>query len=279
MPDTDTDCVIGDPLPKKPEITLKGERKVLYDGRLMLGDAVRAVALQSGMDALADYYFQENYVSPTINTPINDYVRQASEQLGYTCQVEGKLLRFRNNKWFIQPLMTQPDARLIDWWWSEIERSGSLSLNDVLDIACLPKEQMTWPGFRFVPNAKRAQTSPATMRLWRSLGPLYEEEARSPEGLTVARLPQDLKDGVCYWANLIGINSPPADMERAVITITEKEEPAKSYQFAFTMPNGQARSIQISGDMSPLDEAQRKQLALERRAEAEEEESELSPSK
>ena len=88
------------------------------------------------MDCIADYYYQPHDLSSIENEPLSKLVKDVCERCAYTCQVEGKTLRFRSNDWFVQPLRPEPSAKLLDQLRKDIEKGGILSFEVVVSFPC-----------------------------------------------------------------------------------------------------------------------------------------------
>lgn len=275
LPTTLPGRVIGDPLPSTPGISIQRSRKLLYDGRIVLGDVLESIAKQASVDIIADYYFQESTANEHVNEPLDKLVSDVCSSMDYTCQVEQNTLRFRFDQWFLQPLADEPPSRLQELWWKRITDTGNLSLDDLLDIACLPGQQTWWSGFRTIPQAWQARRFPRTARVVRMLGPVLEGLACSSEGLPVSRLNTEQYNRIADWASVMGVKETE-DLTRSVIKIEKSGEPVNSLRFMLVLPGGQTRDVVMSAELQPLDEEQRRLLADERKKELSADEIRLS---
>ena len=273
--------MLGDKLPDDPAITITAKRKDFRYGEghptTYIGDTLQAIADQSGKDIIADYYFQDMFPRPANKEPLGKMVKRLCDELDYSCRVEGSTLTFRFNKWYVQPLQEEPSAKLVEAWWNKIETVGRLELYDLLDLASLPDKQMLWTGFRLMPGQARARKSPATMRLWNSLRPELERIARSEEGLSLAYLSQEQLDALHNWGRLMQVD-PSADWTKAVIKITKQatligsspETAENVFVETFKLEFSGGLVYQVQAEVAPvMKESDRKDLAAQRKADAE----------
>ena len=258
--------VIGDPLPKDIKITVKQTRQQLYNGTILVGDALAAIADQAKVNVVADYYFQEIPIPACSEKPLDALVSEICRTMDYTCQVEKDTLRFRCNKWYLQPLPEEPPAKLQEYWWKKVADTGGLSLYDLIDIACLPGQQTFWGGFRFIPQARQARLFPRTARVVQMLGSL-EAEACTPMGLPVWKLGADQFARIADWAGVIGVKETPEGLLQCMIRIEKSGDPVNSLKFMLILPDGRPRSVGLTASLESLDEKKRRKLAEERAAE------------
>ena len=258
--------VIGDPLPSEAKITVKQTREQLYKGAILVGDVLEAISRQAKVNVIADYYFQETPLPACSDKPLDELVSELCQRMDYTCQVEKDTLRFRFNKWYLQPLPEEPPAKLQEYWWKKVTDTGGLSLDDLIDIACLPGKQTFWGGFRFIPQAPQARLFPRTARVVKMLGSL-EAEACTPEGLPVSKLNEDQFARIADWAGVVGVKETPEGLLRCVIRIETSGEPVNTLKFILILPDGRPRSVALTASLESLDEKKRHKLIEERAAE------------
>ncbi len=278
MPAAPAGRVIGDQLPHQTKITIKQIREQLYGGSILVGDVLEAIAKQAGVNIVADYYFQETSLPACTDQPLDVLVSNVCRQMDYTCQVEKDTLRFRSNKWFLQPLPDEPPSSLQEHWWRKVIETGGLSLNDLLDIACLPGQETFWGGFRFIPQAWQARYFPRTARVVRMLGSILEAEACTPEGLPVCKLSDDQFSRITDWATVMGVKSVQDELPRCTIKIEKSGDPINSLKFTLVLPDGTPRTVPLSATLQHLDEKQRHKLAEEKASEQASDTIELSVS-
>jgi len=181
-------------LPKQPDITTTKVRVAVIAPSdqprtgLLLGDVLEAIADQSGKDVIADYYLQETLFGKMAKTPVDQVIKQVSERLGYTCQVSGSTLRFRANDWYMQEPMREPPARLIDNLWASLCEDGFVGTQDLIDLVGLPRNELSWPGLKLIYGSERARTMSAPLQFLRSLDSSQYNEAQSQAGLLLAKL-------------------------------------------------------------------------------------------
>jgi hypothetical protein len=267
MPTVPPGKVIGDPLPKDVKITIKQTRVQLYDGAILVGDVLEAIAKQANVNIIADYYFQETPLPACSGESLDKLASEICQKLDYTCQVEKNTLRFRFNKWFLQPLPEEPSKSLQEHWWGKIVNTGGLSLNDLMDIACLPNNQTFWGGFRLIPQARQARLFPRTARLVQMLGSILEAQACTPEGLSVSELNADQFGRIADWAGVMGIKETPEGLLRSMIRIEKSGDPLNSLRFVLVLPDGSPRSVVMTATLKYLKEEDRHTLAAERASE------------
>jgi hypothetical protein len=173
-----------------PKITIDKLRWLPYRKGLLLGDLLEGIAMQSGRDVIADYYLQGKTLDAVKAQTLKKTAEMICKQFEYTCQVDAKTVRFRDNKWYTRNMYADPPAQVPDALWSKIEQNGAVAIRDLLPIASLATDQMKWPGWGFIPGADVACESPCTVRLWASLTDLQEKTARKG-GLPVSQLTED----------------------------------------------------------------------------------------
>lgn len=266
LPETPPGRVIGDPLPSDVKITVKRTRKQLYGGSILLGDVLAAIAEQANLDIVADYYLQSTSLSACSDKPLDKLVSEVCRWMDYTCQVEINMLCFRYNKWFLQPLLDEPPKSLQEHLWKSVIEKGGLSLDDLLDIACLPGNQTQWEGFELIPQASRGRRMPRTGRIVRMLGSELENEACTPAGLPVSKLNAAQFSRIVDWAGVMGIKETPEDLLRCTIRIEKIGVPVNSLKFILVLLDGRPRMVQLSAQLDRLDEKERRTIAEERAA-------------
>jgi len=267
LPEQPAGRVIGDPLPSDARITLEQTREQLYDGAILVGDVLDAIARQANLDVIADYYFQETSLPPCADELVGKLVSQTCLTMDYTCQVDKDTLRFRFNKWYLQPLPEEPPLSLQEHWWRRITDIGGLSLDDLLDIACLRDKQTYWGGFRFIPQAWQARWFPRTARVVRMLGPAFEDKACTPAGLPVSKLDSDQFARLADWAGVMGVKESPEGLLKYTIRIEKSGDPVNTLQFRLILPDGTPRSVPMTARLERLSEAERRKIAEERATE------------
>ncbi len=276
MPEAPPGQVIGDPVPDA-KITIEKKHEVLHYGAILLQDALAAIAEQAKLNVVADYYFQEAEVAACTDERLDKLVPEFCLKMGYTCQVEKGTLRFRCNKWYLQPLQDEPPSKFQESLWQHITDNGALTLDDLLDIACLPDQQTFWGGFRFIPQAQQARLFPRTARLVRMLGSILEDEARTPKGLPVSKLDADQFSRLADWAGVMGIKETQEGLLKSTILLEITGDPETNLKFTLVLPDGTHRNVALSGRLQPFDETARRTLATERAAELAADKIELSP--
>ena len=271
----------GDKLLDEPAITLTAKRKDLrfgMEGNLMLhiGDAVQGIAEQSGKDIIADYYFQETFLKSQNKEPLAKLVKELCEKLDYSCQVEGSTLRFRFNKWYLQPLLEEPPARLLEAWWQKITSLGRLDFQDLITIVGLSGKQGSWPGLRFIPGVDLALKSPASWNIWDSFGKDLEAKAQTGEGLPVLQLSRDQFDQLAAWVKLMPWVGPEQDLAAATIRTSKPQVTGVVTGDSSTPSTGQAfmlewpgRTYQFRPQIKPLSEQERNEAIAQRKADVE----------
>ncbi|HET6457082.1 MAG TPA: hypothetical protein VFI02_22005 [Armatimonadota bacterium] len=259
--------VIGDPLPKDIKITIKQSREQLYNGAILVGDVLAEIAKQGNLNVIADYYFQEASFPACKDEPLDKLVSEVCLKMEYTCQVEKDTLRFRFNKWYLQPLPEEPPLPMQEYWWRKITETGGLSLNDLIGIACLPGRQPFWGGFRLIPQAQQARLFPRTAKMVNMLGWTFENEACGPLGLHASRLNSKQFGLLTDWGEAIGIKDRPDDLLRSTVRIEKSGDPVNRLKFMLVLPDGVTREISMTARLDRLDEKACRVLAKEREAE------------
>ena len=248
--------LIGDPIEDETKITKTVDRKIFAHGRadalLLIGDVLEAIGEQSELDVIADYQFQESFFPNGFSgVLVGKIVAAICEQCDYTCQSDEPTLRFRFNKWFVRDPLQQPSSKVVEACWRKLETVGRLETDDLLNLAVLPEKQALWPGFVFMPGVNIARRSPATMRLWSSLRPYAEQQARTEQGISVSGLNAVQLSHLYAWAKPMRVNASQEDLMRAVIRIdSNKHDITKSSnqntethqiyfeEFALVLPDG-----------------------------------------
>ncbi len=278
LPEAPPGRVEGDPLTSETLVTVKSDRKELYHGGdILLGHALEAVARRGKVNVIANWYFQEDPLPEYTDEPLDKLVRDVCVRMDYSCQVEEGTLRFRANKWFLRPLPEEPPMTLQEHWWRRVTETGGLSLDDLLDIACLRDRQTYWGGFRFIPQAWQARWFPRTGRMVRMLGSAFEDQACTPEGLSVSKLDADQFARLTDWANVMAVKEDEAGLRKCTIRIAKKGDPVNSLQFNLVLSDGTPRSVPLTAQLKRLSEEDRRTLARERAAELAADKVELSP--
>ncbi len=267
--------VTGDPLSKDVKITVEKKYEVFHYGAILAQDVLEAIAKQANLNVIADYYYQETPFPLCEDEPLDKFVRDACLKMDYSCQVEGNTIRFRCNKWFLQPLQEEPPMTLQEHWWRRIFETGGLSLEDLVDIANLRGRQTFWGGFRFIPQAYQARLFPTTARIVRTLGPALEDQAGTPEGLAVSRLSSEQLAKLEEWGRVMGVREKEVLMG-SVIRIEKSGVPVDLIRFMLTLPDGKIRTITMTARVATLSEEDRRTLAEERAAELAADKVELS---
>ncbi len=177
-------------LPDDPKITVDKLRWLPYKKGLLIGDLLEAIAIQSGRDVIADSYLQNKSSDAVKAMTLKKTAEMICSQFEYTCQVDAKTVRFRDNKWYTRNMYQEPPAPVLDGLWTKIEMNGALGVRDLLPITALSADQMKWPGWVFVPGTDMACQWPSTVRMWASLSDAQEKTARG-DGLPVSQLTDD----------------------------------------------------------------------------------------
>ncbi len=261
MPEQPAGRVIGDPLPSDVKITVEKKHEVFNYGAILVQDVLEAVARQAKLNVVADYYFQETELPACSDEPLDKLVSEVCLKMDYTCQVEKDTLRFKFNKWYLQPLPEEPPSALQELWWRKVKETGGLSLDDLLDIACLRDKQTFWAGFRFIPQAQQARLFPRTARMVRMLGSALEDEACTPAGLPVSKLDADQFSRIADWAGVMGIKETLEGLLKCTIKIKKSGDPVNSLQFMLVLPDGTPRGVPLNARLERLDEKERRTLA------------------
>lgn len=205
-------------LPDDPKITVDKQRWLPYRKGLLLGDLLEAIAVQSGRDVIADYYLQDKTSDVVKAQTLKKTAEMMCKQFEYTCQVDAKTVRFRDNKWYTRNMYAEPPAQVLDVLWSKIETNGALSVRDLLPITALAADQTEWPGWVFVPGADTACQWPNTVRMWASLSEAEEKTARNG-GLAVSQLSDDQRRKLDDMVAERKYPVPPDGFDRARIAM------------------------------------------------------------
>lgn len=304
--------VVGRPVPEKVigKDSLTDEKKITIDklrwlpGKkgLLLGDLLEGIAAQTGQDVIADYYLQNESSKAVRAQPLKQVVEAVCTRMDYTCQADGKTLRFRYNKWFDMPPIADPPAEVVDRLWTALERTGQIAMPDLLSLAPLTDEQMQWPGFKFLPSADSAGKFPDVIRFWATLTPEQEALARGDEGLPGARLtrPQQGKvsdpvaDGKLDPSQCkIVISNPEMHVSeengqrrvvfsspvlRGTAPVFSSGSMANDFEsISISMPDTPMPVVAASFPIwPPISEAERKEIAAQRKSDAEAEKVEVA---
>lgn len=262
------------PLSDEPKITADKLRLLAFRHGLLIGDVVESIARQSGIDAVADYHFRDETMEAFKAVALRQTVEKACGTFGYTCQVEKQTLRFRFNKWFNEPLTTESPADLIERLWAIVEQKGRLDMSDLRQLAPLTDEQIKWPGFKWMVGADAVARYPATLRLWAVLSDAEVSQARSDSHLAVTSLSsqqRDRLDAVIAEAN--GTVSDE-ELDKSLIQIYTARldygwpDYGTGEVLVLEVPGrkGYGQSIDLP---PPLKPEERKELAAQRKADAE----------
>jgi len=278
MPEAPPGRVIGDP-PGDAKITVEKKHEVFNYGAILIQDALDAIARQAKLNVIADYYYLDTEMEACSDVPLDKLVPDLCLKMGYTCQVEKDTLRFRCNKWYLQPLQQEPASKFHEALWKRLADTGALTLDDLMDIACLPDQQTFWGGFRFIPQASQARLFPRTARLVRMLGSTLEAEASTPNGLSVSKLDAEQFSRLADWAGIVGIKESPEGLLKSTIRIERSGSPETKLQFTLTLPDGTPRNVTLNARLETYDEKARRTLAEERTAELAADRVELSPAR
>lgn len=259
---------IGDPLPKQ-KVKPPNPRKTWYGSGLLLGDVLEAIGMQTDLDIIADYYLQ-NQLYPAQERLLDELAGWICLNFDYTCQVDGKTLRFRCNRWFDRQPLKEPPADLLNRLQKAVDTSGTVDYDDILDIAALTDEQVAWPGYRFIPGAEMAQRGTGTLRLWRSLSPSFKFDANQTATVLVTDLMGPQQDMLYSWMKLMGSQESVVDLARSMITVAILGSDSKSYELVLHFPDGKTRTMRIDlgSTFPPISEELRKDLAARRLADA-----------
>jgi hypothetical protein len=277
MPEAPPGRVIGDPLPDA-KITFEKQHEVYHYGVILMQDVLAAIAEQAKLNVVADYYFQEIDMPACSEEPLDKLVPELCLKMGYTCQVEKDTLRFKCNKWYLQPLQEEPPSKYQESLWKRLADTGALTLDDLMDIACLPGQQTFWGGFRFIPQAQQARLFPRTARLVRMLGSTLEAEAATAKGLPVSKMDAEQFSRIVDWAGIVGIKETPDGLLKSTVRIKRTGDPETNLQFTLVLPDGTSRNVALNARLEPFDEKARRTLAEERAAELAADRVDLSPS-
>ena len=270
--------VIGDPLGDI-KITVEKKHELFNSGAILVQDVLDAIARQANLNIIADYYYLDTEMEACSDVPLDKLVPDLCLKMGYTCQVEKDTLRFKCNKWYLQALQQEPPSEFQEALWKRLADTGALTLDDLLDIACLPDQQTFWGGFRFIPQASQARLFPRTARLVRMLGSTLETEASNEKGLPVSKLDAEQFSRIADWAGVVGIKESPEGLLKSTIRIERTGQPETKLQFTLTLPDGTPRNVALNARLEPFDEKARRTLAEERAAELAADKVELSPAR
>ena len=241
----------GDPLPEKPEITIKELRWLdFWRQGLLLGDVLQGIGEQSDVDVIADYYHRGASTSLSVQkVPISKLVPSVCQDMDYSSRFDGHTIRLRFNKWYIEPLCEEPPTSLIERCWESLEKNGCISLDVQMEIASLPEKQMKWPGFRFIHGADCSYRKDSLLLL-KALGPELRTIAQSEKGLPAYSLMPDQYNQFVQWAVTLKPDIRPTDLLQSVITMRYQEiwndDGGNNYKLILTLPDGTPFSDRIS---------------------------------
>ena len=239
----------GDPLPEKPEITIKELRWLYFFMRVWhLGDVLQAMAEQSDMDMIADFYHRGSGSKPIQKVPVGKLVASMCDDLDYSGRYDGTTIRLRSNKWFVQPLCEEPPASAIEACWKSLAENGCISLDVQMELALLPEKQMQWPGFWLIHGASHIPKD--TLRLLKALGPELRSQAQSDQGLPASSLTPDLYNQFAQWATTLKPDVSVGDLQQSVITLKFdkqiNDEGGENYKLNLNLPGGSSYPARIS---------------------------------
>lgn len=242
--------VDGKPLPEKPEITVKEFRWMDYFARvLLLGDVLQAVAEQSDMDVIADFYHTQGFRRPVQKAPIAKLVTSLCEDIAYSARYDGTTTRLRFNKWFARPLCEEPPGSLIEACWRSLAENGCISLDVQMEMASLPEKQMQWPGFGLIHGAFPSYAKDS-LRLLKAFGPKLRSQAQSEQGLPASTLTPGQYDQYVQWAITLKPDVPPEALQQSVIALRFdkqiNDDGGNNYKLILNLPDGSSYPARIS---------------------------------
>ncbi len=266
--------LLDKPLPEKIEITADKPRWTEFgDTYVVAGDVLDAIAERTRLDVIADYYQQDyNALGPIRKTDLGKVLSMLWDHCSYVCRFDGSVLVFRYYDWYSISPPTEPSAVLIEKCWKDNEANGSLDMNTMVEIACLPDDQLYWRGFDFIPNADWAQMSMDALRLWRSLGSRDMAAAKSDAGLSVSSLTAVQMDALKAWIEESGEDVKADDVGRGTFKIRYVEDPRadawkKYYDMELNIPNREPVTDVIRMD-SMFSDKEMKLVLAQRKADA-----------
>jgi hypothetical protein len=262
------------PLPDEPKITIEKLRLLGQDRGLLLGDVLEAMARQSGRDVLADYHFGYETMQAVKDMPLRQLVENSCGTFKYACQADGNTLRFRFREWYLEPLMAEPPADLIERFWMTIESKGGLEMGDLRQLAFLPDDQMKWPGFRRIPGVWLAGSRADTLRLWACLSDSDLSAARSEAGLPVSQLAEEQRSKLSQWTATFKVGATEDTMAQSVIHVSTVQYSygnlgkGTGENVQIILPDGSRRggTVDLPPPLKPED---RKAFIAQRKADAE----------
>jgi len=101
-----------------------------------------------------------------------------------------------------------------------LEKNGALSLQTMIEIACLTEKQMDWVGLAYIPAVNETLGASDSLRMWRVLGPKMVSTAETEAGLPVGSLSQQQFDKLADWGKEYKDDVQPSDLAQGVIHIT-----------------------------------------------------------
>ncbi|HET6457180.1 MAG TPA: hypothetical protein VFI02_22500 [Armatimonadota bacterium] len=240
----------GEPLPEKPEITTKELRWLDFRQGLLLGDVLQGIGEQSAVDVIADYHYQPKSERGAVRgiSP-QKLVASVCQDMDYSSRFDGKTIRLRFNKWYIEPLCEEPPASLIERCWKSLEDNGCISLDVQMDMASLPDNQLKWPGFRFIHGAF-ASYAKDSLRFLKALGPELRTMAQSEKGLPASSLMPDQYNQFVQWAATLKSDIQPSDLQQSVIALKYQkiwnDDGGNNYKLILNLPDGSSYPARIS---------------------------------
>ena len=241
----------SEPLPEKPEITIKELRWIdFWRQALWFGDVLQGIGEQSDVDVIADFHYQAKSERGAVKgIPIGKLVASVCRDLDYSGRYDGKTIRLRLNKWFIEPLCEEPPASLIERCWESLEKNGCISLDVQMEIASLPEKQMKWPGFRYIHRADCSYAKDSLLLL-KTLGPELRTIAQSEKGLPASGLMPDQYNQFVQWAATLKPDIPPSHLQQSVIILKFdkqiNDEGGDNYKLILNLPDGSSYPARIS---------------------------------
>jgi hypothetical protein len=163
--------------------------------------------------------------------------------------------------------MEEPPAELVERAWASIEALGRPTIEDLLELAARPDEQLAWGGLRFVPGVSTARLRPNSMRVWAMLTPAQVNLAKSEAGLNAIDLSAEQQDKYYTWAKLVKPLISISDLAQSRLIIRTFDEGHLRYQVQMLTPDGTDPSVEVIMP-DALSEKDRKELAAQRRADA-----------
>lgn len=240
---------------------------------LTAADILQAIADQSGRDVICDSNPQDQ--QPLMSgIPLGALVERLCREYGYACHADDSMLRLRLKEWYVRAQSEEPPAKLIESCWNDVEKSGRLSVSNLVALASLPPRQMAWSGFRDMPGSRDALRSPLAFRLWAAL----KDAKASAEGIAVSKLPDAQKKLFDDWYASLGLSIAPEKLAGATVSVTtQRAEGAfgsgrQGSQFEYDQINLKAGDEELFRQpiylSAPLSDEDRRSLITARKAES-----------